>query len=489
MPAGCNAADPSIDGQPTITLPVEAGGKYVSVLVTLDNSRGRAQASTIASTVVTATPVKSADPVISGDDISATGKALSVTDGTWVTAPSNTSKTFAYSWYACPAANSAIANCAYIGDTAGRSIAISDAMVDKFVVAKVTVSVAVNKPGAGTAFAYSNASSRIRKSAAFSATPLVTGYMNAGETISVSTGNPTGVPAPQLAYAWYTCTSPVAASVTAVPAGCTIDASATSSTYVIPNSSAGSYVLAMVKASSDSDLATVYRSSVSTVAVSSGAVLGATVPAVTGTAVLGSPALSVSNGTWTWKPSTLTPIYSYRWFACASTTTFTGGATRPDGLCNQIASQTASTLTLTTAELGFKIVAEVTVTIPTNTAAPSKSVYNTAVTGLVMSKPVAGSTPPSIYYTALTAGSVVQARTGTWTGSPTPALTYSWYKCPAATTQPTNKLPPATCGSPILSNANLTITSDLKGYKLLLYVLAANDAGTATNVSTLVPIP
>ena len=490
MPAGCTAADSSIDGQPTITLPTEAGGKFVSVMVSLSNNRGQVQAASATLRVVTATPVKTADPVISGDDVSATGKTLSVTDGTWVTAPSTATKTFAYSWYACPAANSAIANCAYIGDTATRSIPISDAMVDKFVVAKVTVSVPVEKSGAGTAYAYSNASNRIRKSAAFTANPVVSGFMNIGQTVTASSGNPTGVPAPSLVYAWYVCTSPVAASVAAPPAGCVLDSSSITSNYVIPNSAAGSYILVIAKASSDSDLATVYRSSVSSLAVSAGATLGATAPAIAGTPVLGSNPLTVSNGTWTWKPTTATAIYSYRWFACPSTLTATSGSVNlPDVNCKVIASQTASSLTLTTAELGYKIVTEISVTVPTNTATPSVSVYYTAPTTLVMSKPAAGSTPPTISYTTLTVGSALSARTGTWTGSPAPVLSYTWYKCPANTTQPTNKLAPATCTA-LAAKGDLPITADLKGFKILLYVLASTDgAGTATNVSALLAIP
>ena len=493
MPAGCAAVDPAIDGQPTITLPAAAGGKFVSVLVTLANQPGPSvatvSASSLSGLLVTATPASTLAPVLSGSDIFATGKTISVTAGTWATAPTNAVQTYSFSWYACPTATSAIANCAYLKDTNTGSIDTTDAMVDKFVIAKVTVSVAVNKSGAGTAFAYSNYSGRIRKSAVFSESPNVTGYMNIGETVSVTDGKPVGVPAPTVSYNWYVCASSVPATVNAPPTGCVLDNSSTGNTFVIPNTAGGSYVIAIAKATSDPDLATVYRSSVSIVPVSAGAVLGTTAPAITGTAVLGSPALAVSNGTWTWKPSTLVGAYSYRWFACSSTTTFNGGATRPDTGCTLIANQTASTLTLTNSELGYKILAEVSVTVATNTAIPTKSSYNTALSGLVMSKPVAGSTPPSIFYSSLAAGSLVQARLGSWSGSPAPVLSYKWFTCPAATAQPTSKLAPATC-TLRGSNADLTILSAFKGLKLLLEVTAATDgAGTATNISALVGIP
>jgi hypothetical protein len=216
-------------------------------------------------------------------------------------------------------------------------------------------------------------------------------------------------------------------------------------------------------------------------------VLGTTKPAVSGTAVLGSAPLTVSTGTWTWKPTTATATYSYKWFSCSSVIAFTGGVDLPSG-CSQIANQTSSALTLTTAQLGFKILAEVTVTIPTNQPSPSKSSYLTAVTGLVMSKPATSTTPPSISYTSLTPGSILTANLGTWTGSPIPTLTYTWYTCPANTTQPTNKLAPATCTA-LTVKGNLPVLSSYKGLKILLLVLASNSAGTATNVSALVTIP
>ena len=487
MPAGCTAADASINGTDKLTLPAEAGGKFVSVLVTIKNSRGEVAANTVAAVAVTATPAYTVAPVIGGDDYFATGKNITVTTGTWVTAPTNATKTFTYSWYACPTAASAIANCAYLGDTNVGTLATTEAMVDKFVIAKVTVSVTVNKAGAGTAFAYSNASSRIRKAAVFTATPSVTGNMHIGETLTAGTGSPTGVPAPSVTYTWYICTSPVSATVTSPPTGCVADASSTTSTFNIPATAAGSYVLVIAKASSDSDLTAAYRSSVSTLAVSSPAVLGSPAPVITGTAVLNSAALSVSTGTWTWKPTAAVGTYSYKWFACPSTvTSFVGGTTMPGG-CAQIPSQTGKTLTLTAAELGFRILSEVTVSVATNLPNGSKSVYYTAVTDVVMSKPAPAATAPSIGYTSTAVGSVLTAKLGTWTGSPAPTLSYTWYKCPANTAQPTTKLAPATCTA-LTIKGDLTIIADYKGSMILLQVLAQNGAGTATNISTLLAI-
>lgn len=489
MPAECVSADSAINGSETLVLPSSAGGKHVSALVSIENTRGKKSVTTASGGIVTATPALEVSPFLAGDDVFATGKNITVTTGTWVTAPATAAKAFTYSWYACPTASSQIANCAYLGDTATGTIATSEAMVDKFILAKVNVSVTVNKPGAGTAFAYSNASSRIRKSALFTTTPTVTGYMHVGETVTAGTGNPSGVPAPTLSYSWYVCSAAVSTSsaTATAPAGCVLNNTSTSNTFVIPSSAAGSFILTIAKASSDSDLTSVYRSSTSTVAVSSAPVIGATKPAITGTAVLGSAPLSASNGAWTWKPSGATAAYSYKWFACSSTVEFTGGASLPD-TCTPIANQTASTLTLTTTQLGFKVLAEVTVSVATNQPVPSKSSYLTGVTAVVMSKPAVGATPPSIGYTSLTAGSILKANLGTWSGSPTPTLTYTWYTCPANTTQPTNKLAPATCTA-LTAKGDLTVLAEYKGLKLLLLVLASNGAGTATNISTLVTIP
>jgi hypothetical protein len=489
MPTDCVAADSSINGAETLVLPGAAGGKYVSALVSIENTRGKKSVTTASSVLVTATPSSVSAPVLAGDDVFATGKTITVTTGTWLTAPANATKTFSYSWYACPTASSQIANCASLGDTTTGSIATSEAMVDKFVIAKVNVSAPVNKSGAGTAIAYSNASNRIRKSAVFTSTPTVTGYMHVGETVTAGTGNPSGVPTPSVSYAWYVCTAAVSTSTTTAtaPAGCVVNNSSTTSTFVIPTSAAGSYILTIAKASSDADLASVYRSSTSTIAVSSPPVIGATKPAITGTAVLGSAPLTASTGAWVWKPSTAAATYSYKWFACSNPAEFTGGDTMPND-CTQIANQTASSLTLTTAQLGAKILAEVTVSVATNQPVASKSTYYTGYTAVVMQKPSPGATPPSISYTSLTAGSVLKAILGTWAGSPAPTLQYTWYTCPANTAQPTNKLAPATCTA-LTVKGDLTVTAGYKGLKILLLVLASNGAGTATNVSTLVTIP
>ena len=489
MPADCVAADSSINGSETLVLPSAAGGKHVSVLVSIENARGKKSVTTASVGLVTATPISVSAPVLAGDDVSATGKNITVTAGTWLTAPANLVPTVTYSWYACPTESSPLGSCTYLQDTKTGTLATSDAMVGKFVLARVNYSVTVNKPGSGSAVAYSNTSKVIRKSAAFTTTPTVSGYMHVGETVTAGTGNPSGVPTPSLSYAWYVCTSQVTASVTTAtaPAGCVLNNSSTTANFVIPSSAAGSFILAIAKATSDQDLATVYRSSTATVAVSSAPVIGATKPAITGTAVLGSTPLTASTGAWTWKPSTAAATYSYKWFACSSAQSFTGGDTLPND-CTQIANQTAGSLTLTTAQLGAKILAEVTVSVATNQPVASKSTYYTGYTAVVMQKPAPGATPPSIGYTSLTAGSALKAILGTWTGSPAPTLQYTWYTCPAATPQPTNKLAPATC-TERSKNADLTVLAEYKGLKILLLVLASNGAGTATNVSTFVTIP
>jgi hypothetical protein len=487
MPAGCERVAPSLDGATSLTLPAAAAGKFVSALVTISNSRGSVSASTASTLAVSATPEALVNPLLAGDDIFASGKSVTVTTGTWQTAPANATKSFAYSWYACPTPTSQISNCAYLADTPSGSIATSEAMVDKFVVAKVTITVPVNKTGAGTSFAYTNASSRIRKAAVFTGTPTVTGYMHAGETVTASTGSPSGVPAPVVDYTWFICPSPVAASVTTAPATCVQNNSSTNSTFVIPGNAAGSYVLVLAKASSDADLGSVTRSSVSTIAVSSAPVIGATKPAITGSVVLGASAPTVSTGAWTWKPTSSTATYSYKWFTCPSSEAFTGGSALPNG-CVQIPNQTSNSLPLTNSQLGSKLLAEVTASVATNLPSPSRSSYFTAVTDVVSSKPAPGTTPPTISYTTLTAGSILKAGLGTWSGSPVPTLSYVWYTCPSNTPQPTNRLAPSTCTA-LTTKGDLTVLSTFKGLKILLVVTASNSAGTATNISALLTIP
>ena len=130
-----------------------------------------------------------------------------------------------------------------------------------------------------------------------------------------------------------------------------------------------------------------------------------------------------------------------------------------------------------------------TVSVTTNLPSVSKSSYLTAYSAVVMSKPVASTTPPSIGYTSLTAGSTLTANPGTWSGSPAPKYAYTWYTCQSSEAQPTTQLPATTTCIERAKSESLTVLSTYKGLKMLLKVVASNAAGEAIRFSTFVTIP
>lgn len=124
------------------------------------------------------------------------------------------------------------------------------------------------------------------------------------------------------------------------------------------------------------------------------------VPTISGTKTVGQT-LTGTNGTWTGKP---TPAYSYQWFA--------------DGAA--IDGATAITLVLAPAQAGKAITFVVTASSIAGSAAKS-SAATTEIAGEAPANTVA----PSITGTAQV-GETLTAANGTWTGTPTPDISFQW---------------------------------------------------------------
>lgn len=127
-------------------------------------------------------------------------------------------------------------------------------------------------------------------------------------------------------------------------------------------------------------------------------------PAITGTARVGQT-LTGTNGTWTGTPA---PTYARQWKA--------------DGA--NISGATASTYTLTSAELGKAITLAVTATNAAGSA-DATSAPTAAVTAALAAP--ANTAAPAVTGTA-EVGSVLTATNGTWTGNPTPTYARAWQR-------------------------------------------------------------
>jgi hypothetical protein len=134
-------------------------------------------------------------------------------------------------------------------------------------------------------------------------------------------------------------------------------------------------------------------------------------PSIHGTPMDGS-VLTASNGTW----FGTTPIDTYQWIRCSSTVTG----------CAAITGQTASTHTLTSADVGHRL--EVTVTATNGSGSLAKT---SGATVTIAQR------PPSAYMLPVVTGSALRGHTlsttaGLWHGTALSAPLYRWYRCNTA---------------------------------------------------------
>jgi Bacterial Ig-like domain (group 3)/Invasin, domain 3 len=133
--------------------------------------------------------------------------------------------------------------------------------------------------------------------------PAVSGSTVLGQTLSASSGTWTGSPAPSFAYQWQRCNSG--------GGGCGDIGGATGSSYTLVTADVSSTVRVVVTGSNSQG--SVAATSNAT-AVVSGPPVNTSLPAVSGSTVLGQT-LSASSGGWTGSPA---PSFAYQWQRCNS---------------------------------------------------------------------------------------------------------------------------------------------------------------------------
>ena len=156
--------------------------------------------------------------------------------------------------------------------------------------------------------------------------PSVTGIARTGETLSASTGTWTGSPT-AYAYQWKRSLTSNG-SYSDIP-------TATSSTYLVPESDVGYYIKAAVVASNVAGSSSAVLSSPTSTVVDI-APTNTAIPVITGTARTGAT-LTASNGSWTGSPTS----YTYQWKR----------ATTSGGTYSNIGSATSRTYELTDTDI------------------------------------------------------------------------------------------------------------------------------------------
>ena len=326
--AGLNCID--ISGATSSTYTVVAGdaGKTLKVRVTATNAGGSNFADSSATAVVASTgaPTNTSLPTISGT--AAVASTLTAFVGTWT---GTTPITYTYQWKRC---NTAGASCTTITGATSTSYTVTTADAGSTLRVAVTAS---NSAGTGTPV--DSAATAVVAAGALTNTsrPFVSGTPAVGQTLVASEGTWTGTAPITYAYQWQRCNT--------AGTGCVNIAGATAKQYTLTATDSGSRIAVVVTATNPSGSAT--ATSTPTATVTTGSPNPATRPAnsapptISGRPVRGQK-LTVANGTWTGT----TPItYAYQWQACDAK-----GAN-----CTPIGRGTASTYTLTAAEVGKRV--------------------------------------------------------------------------------------------------------------------------------------
>lgn len=190
-------------------------------------------------------------------------------------------------------------------------------------------------------------------------------------------------------------------------------------------------------------------------------------PIVAGTPNTGST-LTVSSGTWNGSP---TPAISYSWYSCPAAVTAVV-ATVPAN-CAVIPSATSSTYVVAPSDAGKYITAAVTA--KNNAGSASRwAVSTAAITGAAYN-----TVAPAITGSAAI-GSELTSSAGTWSGSPAPTLTYSWYRCLNAVTTAATTAPAGCAVIAGASAATYTPTTADAGRFLAAAVTGTNTIAAST---------
>ena len=396
------------------------------------------------------------------------------TQGTWSGTPAPSGRT--YQWYTCSsavtAANTKPDSCSAISaaDSATATLSVVAGYAGSYLSVAETIT---NTKGSATK--WSAASIAVNRAAGFSEDPSISGTAIDGYSVfATNVSNPVGFPRPTVSYAWYRCTGPLSAAVTAAPtappAGCTAIASAITDTYRVVYADAGNYLSVRVGLTNAANTAGTFRWSATSDRVTSQA-KNSVRPNVTVTAgsTSGAPKIggtvSTNGGTWLGFP---TVTRDYQWYECtlAHAETLTDVPADCAEITDAGANPTTATLNVTSDRVQKFLLVRVT---GSNTgfgpsAAFSQTTLKTEQAPAVTEEPllVTRSDDGDRRFV----GQILGASQGTYSlGFPAASTTVVWLRCSVAVATSASTRP-STC----------TAIAGTTGY--LTYTTLPADAGT-----------
>ncbi len=397
----------AISGATTVSYTPVVGdaGQFLRIKVTASNMSGTAVAYSVvsASYPVASRPVISTAPTLTGGITQ--GTTLTATKGIWTGVPA---PVLTIQWYRCTEALGAPASevpsdCAAIEGQTALTYTSREADLGSGIRAVIS---ATN--GSGTSFAATAATGRIASLPRASVAPGIIGEPAVGELLAARGATWIAVPAADSSFQWLRCTSIAESS-------CAIIAGATGETYVPTLSDAARWIRVRETATNAAGSASSSSPSTDQITVPASNTVA---PSLTGTPTRGSR-LTGSVGSWIGTPA---PTFTYTWYRCDE---LASAAVEPQDGCVAITGAVALSYQLTDSDLEKYIVFGAT-----GTNAGRSLLVLTASSNMV-SAPTLNSSIPTVSGT-YTVGSTLTGSTGTWQGTPTPALEYQWMRCSAA---------------------------------------------------------
>lgn len=429
----CNSSGGECEAIPNTTksnyqpLAADVGHRLLAT-VKATNSAGAAEASSAPSApIVAVAPKHKGSPTLSGELLD--GRLVTVADGAWKGTPPFT---YTYRWVRC-----GHGPCVTIAGATAQSYRLQSADIGHKVRAVVT---ATNSVGSGEA--KSKSSAKVAPGSPLNlGEPTISGTVLPGQTLTADDGTWVGTSPIAYSYQWLSCAP--------LGGGCTEIAGATEQTHTVGLGEIGQSFEVVVTATNAYGTAAVASPETS---ITGGGVqppedlLG---PQITGLALTGQ-IVHATEGVW----AGTEPAYAYQWELCDAS-----GAS-----CSEIAGATEADFTIPDGDTGHTLRVVVTASNAAGTASAT-SEPSTQIIGVGPKDTEA----PTISGTA-TAGQLLTASPGKWTGTEPIAYEYEWLRCDTAGEACTQAAAPSALPAHLVSAADV-------GHTLRVEVIATNVSG------------
>ena len=359
-----------------------------------------ASAATLIATLVTPTaalaagPTNTVLPTIAGT--LAVGQTVTAGSGSWDSTPSSIS----YQWYRCSTALST--SCVQITGATTSTLKLVAADGGNFLQLQVTALSA----GGGTT-ASSAISGRVLTQPTALVVPVITGVIQVGSTLTISSGTWINVIAPTFTYKWQRCSSLEISS-------CTDISLATSTTYILTNADVASYIRGIVTvAAAANNLVATSASEPTSQLISEPTLI--TPPIITGIAVT-DETLTATTGSYNAYPAA---TFTYQWQSCT---------TQDIATCSPISGANQATYRLLAGNVGIFI--RVMVTATNNLGG---RISPSALTTKVLATSIPEAISPPVVSGVVKHREILSATDGAWLGVPQGILSYQWQRCPSVT--------------------------------------------------------